>query len=295
MIQVIGIDLGGSAIKLGRFSENGLCHQSLTVPTPEPATPEAVLAAMTDAILQLNPAENAVSAIGIGTPGPADAAGRIARIAINLKNWHNVPLADWVEAKTGLPTMLANDANCAGLGEAWLGAGRHFKDLILITLGTGVGGAVILDGKLFVGHQGAAGELGLISINPDGPECNSGNRGSLEQYVSVQAIRRETDLEPLQLANLAKYGDAKALEFWRNYGRYLGIGLASLIYVLTPEAIIIGGGISAGAEFFLPQVREEIERRVLPSSREDLQLLVAELGNQAGMVGAAKLAWQLAK
>lgn len=293
MIQVIGIDLGGTAIKLGRFSENGLCNQSLTVPTPQPATPEAVLAAMTDAILQLNPGENAVSAIGIGTPGPADAAGRIARVAINLKNWHNVPLADWVEAKTGLPTMLANDANCAGLGEAWLGAGRHFKDLILITLGTGVGGAVILDGQLFVGPQGAAGELGLITINPDGPECNSGNQGSLEQYVSVQAIRRETDLEPLQLANLAKYGDAKALKFWQNYGRYLGIGLASLIYVLTPEAIIIGGGISAGAEFFLPQVREEIERRVLPSSREELQLLVAELGNQAGMVGAAKLAWQL--
>jgi glucokinase len=250
---------------------------------------------MTDAILQLNPVENAVSAIGIGTPGPADAAGRIARVAINLKNWQNVPLADWLEAKTGLPTILANDANCAGLGEAWLGAGRHFKNLILLTLGTGVGGAVILDGKLFTGHRGAAGELGLIAINPDGPECNSGNRGSLEQYVSVQAIRRETGLEPLELANLAKSGDAKALEFWQKYGRYLGIGLASIIYILTPEAIIIGGGISAGAEFFLPQVREEIERRVLPSSREDLQLLVAELGNQAGMVGAAKLAWQLAK
>ncbi|MEG4105049.1 ROK family protein [Microcoleus sp. S13_C5] len=293
MTQVIGIDLGGTAIKLGRFGEDGICYQSLTVPTPQPATPEAVLATMTDAILQLNPVENAVSAIGIGTPGPADAAGRIARVAINLKNWHNVPLADWVEDKTGLPTMLANDANCAGLGEAWLGAGRHFKDLILITLGTGVGGAVILNGKLFVGHQGAAGELGLITINPDGPECNSGNRGSLEQYVSVQAIRRETGLEPLELANIAKSGDAKALEFWQNYGRYLGIGLASLIYILTPEAVIIGGGISAGAEFFLPKVREEIERRVLPTSREDLQLLVAELGNQAGIVGAAKLAWQL--
>ncbi|MEG4120264.1 ROK family protein [Microcoleus sp. N9_B4] len=293
MTQVIGIDLGGTAIKLGRFSEDGICHQSLTLPTPQPATPEAVLAAMTDAILQLNPVENAVSAIGIGTPGPADAAGRIARVAINLKNWHNVPLADWLEAKICLPTILANDANCAGLGEAWLGAGRHFKDLILITLGTGVGGAVILDDKLFVGHQGAAGELGLITINPDGPECNSGNRGSLEQYVSVQAIRRQTGLEPLELANLAKSGDAKALEFWQNYGRYLGIGLASLIYILTPQAIIIGGGISAGAEFFLPKVREEIDQRVLPSSREDLQLLVAELGNQAGMVGAAKLALQL--
>lgn len=291
MTQVIGIDLGGTAIKLGRFSADGICHQSLTVATPQPATPEAVLAAMVDAISQLNPVENAVKSIGIGTPGPADATGRIARVAINLKNWQNVPLADWLEAKTGLPTILANDANCAGLGEAWLGAGRHFKNLILLTLGTGVGGAVILDGKLFSGHQGAAGELGLITINPDGPECNSGNRGSLEQYVSVQAIRRETGLEPLELANLAKSGDAKAVEYWQNYGRYLGIGLASLIYVLTPEAIIIGGGISAGAEFFLPAVIAEIELRVLPSSREDLQLLVAELGNQAGMVGAAKLAW----
>ncbi|MGB3265047.1 MAG: ROK family protein [Microcoleus sp.] len=302
MAQVIGIDLGGTAIKLGRFSEDGICHQSLTVPTPQPATPEAVLAAIADAIFQLQTrpivegglGEDIIRAIGIGTPGPADAAGRTARVAINLTNWHNVPLADWLEAKTGLPTILANDANCAGLGEAWLGAGKHFKNLILLTLGTGVGGAVILDGKLFSGHLGAAGELGLIAIDPDGPECNSGNRGSLEQYVSVQAIRRETGLEPLELANLARSGDAKALEYWQNYGRYLGIGLASLIYVLTPEAIIIGGGISAGAEFFLPAVQAEIERRVLPTSREDLQLLVAQLGNQAGMVGAAKLAWQLA-
>jgi glucokinase len=291
MTQVIGIDLGGTAIKLGRFSEDGTCYQSLTVPTPQPATPEAVLVAMVDAISQLEPVENSVKSIGIGTPGPADATGRIARLAINLKNWQNVPLADWLEAKTGLPTILANDANCAGLGEAWLGAGRRFQNLAVITLGTGVGGAIIVDGELFVGHQGAAGELGLITINPDGPECNSGNRGSLEQYVSVQAIRRETGLEPLELANLAKSGDAKALGFWRDYGRYLGIGLASIIYILTPEAIIIGGGISAGAEFFLPAVREEIEWRVLPSSREDLQLLVAELGNQAGIVGAAKLAW----
>jgi len=290
MKQVIGIDLGGTAIKLGRFSEDGTCHQSLTVPTPQPATPEAVLTAITDAISQLNPTANSVKAIGVGTPGPADATGRIARVAINLKNWHNVPLAYWLEAKIGIPTILANDANCAGLGEAWLGAGRQFKNLILITLGTGVGGAVILDGKLFVGHKGAAGELGLITINPDGPECNSGNRGSLEQYVSVQAIRRDTGLEPLELANLAKAGDVKALEYWHKYGGYLGAGLANLIYILTPEAIILGGGVSAGAEFFLSTVKAEIERRVILSSREGLQLLIAELGNQAGIVGAAKLA-----
>jgi len=290
MKQVIGIDLGGTAIKLGRFSEDGTCHQSLTVPTPQPATPEAVLISIIDAISQLNPTANSVKAIGLGTPGPADANGRIARVAINLKNWQNVPLADWLEAKTGLPTILANDANCAGLGEAWLGAGRDFKNLILITLGTGVGGAIIQDGKLFVGSTGAAGELGLISINPDGPECNSGNRGSLEQYVSVQAIRRDTGLEPLELANLAKNGDVKALEYWQKYGRYLGVGLANLIYILTPEAVIIGGGVSAGAEYFLSTVKAEIEQRVIPSSRENLQLLIAELGNQAGIVGAAKLA-----
>ncbi|OCR02837.1 glucokinase [Oscillatoriales cyanobacterium USR001] len=290
MKQVIGIDLGGTAIKLGRFSEEGTCHQSLTVPTPQPATPEAVLSAMIDAISQLNPTENSVKAIGLGTPGPADATGRIARIAINLKNWHNIPLADWLEAQTGLPTILANDANCAGLGEAWLGAGRDFKNLILITLGTGVGGAIIQDGKLFVGHKGAAGELGLITINPDGPECNSGNRGSLEQYVSVQAIRRDTGLEPLELANLAKTGDVQALEYWQKYGRYLGVGLANLIYILTPEAVIIGGGVSAGAEYFLSTVQAEIEQRVLHTSREGLQILIAKLGNQAGIVGAAKLA-----
>ncbi|HEY9850043.1 MAG TPA: ROK family protein [Leptolyngbyaceae cyanobacterium] len=289
--QVLGIDLGGTAIKLGRFLKDGTCLQSLTVPTPQPATPEAVLDAIVQALAACGGEEN-LKAIGIGTPGPADAAGRIAKVAINLVGWKNVPLADWIEAKTGIPTILANDANCAGLGEAWLGAGRRFRNMILLTLGTGVGGAIVLDGKLFTGHQGAAGELGLITLNPDGPECNSGNRGSLEQYVSVQAIRRRTGLEPKELGDRATAGDEKALEFWQSYGRDLGAGLASLIYVLTPEAIVIGGGVCASAEFFLPAVKAEIERRVLLSSRTGLELLVAELGNQAGMVGAAKLAWE---
>ena len=290
--QVIGIDLGGTAIKLGRFAEDGTCLQLLSVATPQPATPEAVVEVMVDALAQLDPTRQSI-AIGVGTPGPADATGRIARVAINLANWHDVPLADWLEAKTGLPTVLANDANCAGLGEAWLGVGRRFHDLILLTLGTGVGGAIILNGKLFVGHQGAGGELGLITFNPDGPACNSGNQGSLEQYVSVPAIHRRTGLEPAQLGALAKAGNTDALTFWQSYGKDLGAGLASLIYILTPEAIIIGGGVSASAEFFFPAVQAEIQRRVLPSSRAGIQLLPAQLGNQAGMVGAAKLAYQL--
>lgn len=291
MAEVIGIDLGGTAIKLGRFRQDGVCVESLTVATPQPATPTAVVEAMVEAVNQLN-SDRQVIGIGIGTPGPADATGRIAKVAINLTGWHDVPLADMLEAETGCPTVVANDANCAGLGEAWLGAGRRFRHLILLTLGTGVGGAIILDGKLFIGHQGAAAELGLITLNPDGPRCNSGNQGSLEQYISVQAIRRRTGKEPAELGAMAREGDTFALEFWKSYGRDLGAGLASLIYVLTPEAIVIGGGVSASAEFFFPAALAGIERRVLPSSRIGLELLAAELGNQAGMVGAAKLAWQ---
>lgn len=288
---VIGIDLGGSAIKLGRFDWKGNCLQSLTVATPQPAYPEAVLAAIVAAIDLLDPAQQSV-AIGVGTPGPADAAGRIARVAINLAGWTNIPLADWLEAKIGKPTVLANDANCAGMGEYWLGAGRAFRDVIMLTLGTGVGGAVILNGDLFVGRDGSAAELGLITLNPDGPECNSGNNGSLEQYTCIRAIRRRSGLEPDELGKRARAGDAAAIDFWQSYGRDLGAGLASLVYILTPEAIIIGGGVSASAEFFFPALQAELERRVLPSSRPGLQLLRAELGNQAGMAGAARLAWQ---
>lgn len=288
--QVIGIDLGGTAIKLGRFTADGTCLQSLTVATPQPATPEAVVEKMVDAIAQIDFERNCI-AIGVGTPGPADAQGRIAKIAINLPGWYDVPLADALEANTGKLTIVGNDANCAGLGEAWLGAGRRFQNLILLTLGTGVGGAIILNGELFTGPNGAAGELGLITLNPNGPRCNSGNQGSLEQYVSVKAIRRRTGKEPAELGALAKAGDACALTFWQEYGRDLGIGLTSLIYVLTPQAVVIGGGVSGSAEFFIPFVKAEIEQRVLPTSRLGLQILPAELGNFAGIAGAAKLAF----
>lgn len=288
---MIGVDLGGTAIKLGRFDEQGNCLQSLTVPTPQPAYPEAVVAEIAKAIEQLDP-DRTSEAIGVGTPGPADAAGRIARVAINLAGWQDVPLADWLEAKSDRPVVIANDANCAGLGEYWLGAGSAFQHLILLTLGTGVGGAIILDGHLFVGHHGTAAELGLITLDPNGAECNSGNRGSLEQHLSVAAIRRRSGLEPHELGQRAEAGDQEAIAFWQAYGRDLGAGLASLIYVLTPEAVIIGGGVSASAKFFLPIAQAEVERRVLPSSRPSLQILPASLGNQAGIVGAAKLAWQ---
>ena len=289
MQQVIGIDLGGTAIKLGRFITSGECLQSLTVPTPYPQYPEPVLDAVTTAIAILDPDQQA-TAIGIGTPGPADITARIARIAINLPNWLDVPVADILEAKIQCPVVVANDANCAGLGETWLGAGQDYQNLILLTLGTGVGGCIILNGELFVGHDGCAGELGLVTLDPKGHECHSGNTGSLEQHISAQAIRREMGMEPGELAALAEKEDEGAISFWQRYGRLLGIGLVSTIYVLNPEAVIIGGGISAAAPYFLPTTQTEISQRIRPRYRGTLKLLTATLGNRAGMVGAAKLA-----
>jgi glucokinase len=288
-IQVLGIDLGGTAIKIGRFRQDGTCLQVVTVPTPQPASPEACIATVVDAIALADPYQETV-AIGVGMPGPADAAGRVAIVAINLPGWQNTPLADRLEEKTGRSTVIANDANCAALGESWLGAGQAYQNFILLTLGTGVGGGIILNKRLFTGSHGAAGELGLITLHPEGPRCNSGNRGSLEQYTSAQAILRDTGKPPIEWGKLAEIGSSEALNFWQNYGRELGNGLASLVYVLTPEAILLGGGISGSAEFFLPAVIAELEERVHPTSRQGLTVLQAELGNRAGMVGAAKLA-----
>jgi len=290
--EVIGVDLGGTATKFGRFLVDGTCVESLSVPTPQPSNPSAVIKAIADQVNQFN-SNQQTFALGIGTPGATDVNGRIAKVAINLDGWYNVPIADELEKLTGLKTIVANDANCAGVGEVWIGAGHKYQNVIVITLGTGVGGAIILNQKLFTGHLGAAGELGLITLNPQGPPCNSGNNGSLEQYTSATAILRDTNKTPAEWGALAEENDSTALQFWQDYGALLGEGLTSLIYVLTPEAIIIGGGIAQSAKFFLPAVEAEINQRVLPTSREGLQILTAKLGNQAGIVGAAKLAWDL--
>ena len=287
---VVGVDLGGTAIKMGQFLQDGTCLKTITLATPQPANPKPVIKTIAQGVKQLN-LDYTCGAIGLGMPGPTDKARRIARKSINLPGWDDVPVADWLEAQTGLPTVLENDANCAAIGEAWLGAGSEFKDFILLTLGTGVGGGIFLDGKLFTGRYGAAGELGLITLNLNGYPCRSGNQGSLEQYTSIGSIQRSIGNEPVAMGKLAQAKDPVALKFWQDYGRTLGAGLASLIYVLTPEAVIIGGGISASSEFFLPSTLKEIEKRVVSPSRQGLQLLTAELGNQAGMLGAAKLVW----
>ena len=286
---VIGIDVGGTAIKLGRFAADGCLVAALEVDTPRPAVPGAVTMAVVEAVERLDPRREAV-AVGIGLPGPADRHGRIARLCINLPGWRDIPLADWLEAQLGRPVVIANDGNCALLGEAWRGAARGCGDVILLTLGTGVGGGILLGGRLFSGHGGAAGELGLIGVDPDGPPCNSGNRGSLEQYCSIGGLARLSGLDPAELCRRADDGHAEALAVWSRYGRWLGIGLTSLLYVLTPELVLIGGGLSGASHHFLPAVWAEVEQRVLPPSREGLRIVRCALGNGAGRLGAARLA-----
>lgn len=290
--EVIAIDLGGTHIKAGRFAADGQCLEWKSIETAQPATPDGVIPQMAELVNDLDP-DGVTQAVGVGVPGPTDLLGRRALVAINLHGWKDVPVADRLEALVHKPVKLANDANCAGLGEAWLGAGRDSQLFILLTLGTGVGGAVVIDGQLFTGPRGAGGELGLIAVHPDGPHCNSGNRGSLEQHVSATAIRRRTGMGGHELDRRAREGDTEAIAHWQAIGQDLGIGLSSLIYVLTPDVIAIGGGVSKCADLFLPAAIAEIEQRVLPTSREGLKIVAAELGNRAGCVGAAKLALDL--
>jgi len=289
--QVIGIDLGGTAIKLGRFNCAGELLAEEQVSTPQPAVPGAVTMALCEAVEQLDPDRQA-SVVGVGLPGPMDPAARVARICINLPGWENVPLAEWMESRLDRAVTLANDGNCAVVGEAWLGAARGFTDVVLLTLGTGVGGGVILNNQLFTGHNGAAAEPGLIVVQPDGPACNSGNHGSLEQYASIAALRRLCDREPLQLSALADAGDPEAIAVWSKYGSRLGVGVASLVYLFTPQLVLLGGGLAGAFHHFLPAVQDEVHARVQEVSREGLRILPCALGNGAGRLGAARLALQ---
>ena len=289
MGQLIGIDLGGTAIKLGRFSRSGELLAQLQVPTPQPAMPGGVVMTIVEAVQQLDP-DRLAPLVGVGLPGPMDAAGRVARVCINLPGWEQVPLAEWLEPQLQRRVTLANDGNCAVVGEAWTGAARGFDDVLLLTLGTGVGGGVLLGGQLFTGHGGAAAEPGLICVDPEGAPCNSGNRGSLEQFCSIAGLGRLSPLDPRELCRRADAGDAEALAVWQAYGRWLGIGLSSLVYVLTPRLVLIGGGLSAASAHFLPAAWAELEQRVQTESRAGLELRCAALGNGAGRLGAARLA-----
>lgn len=247
--------------------------------------------ALCEAVEELDP-QRLAAVVGIGLPGPMDAAARVARVCINLPGWEEVPLADWLEPRLERRVTLANDGNCAVVGEAWRGAAQGYGDVVLLTLGTGVGGGVLLNGSLFTGHNGAAAEPGLIGVDPEGPACNSGNRGSLEQFASIGALRRLSEREPRELGRAAAAGDPEALAVWDRYGSSLGVGITSLVYMFTPQLVLLGGGLGGAAPHFLPALRREVESRVQAVSREGLRIEACALGNGAGRLGAARLALQ---
>ena len=231
----------------------------------------------------------AVSTAGVGVPGLYDPRTGVTRFLVNVAGaWDGYPVAAPVAAALGVPVALINDARAFGLAELRLGAGRGASSLVGLTLGTGVGGVIAVDGKVHQGHDGTAGEVGHQTIDPDGPSCNCGNRGCLEAFARADRLAEACGTATAEEAvERARSGDATALEGLRRVGRYLGIGIANMIVVISPDRVVIGGGIAAAGDLLLDEARAEIRRRVLTTSVDEVAIVTAELGTWAGAIGAA--------
>ena len=309
-MNYIGIDLGGTNIKGALVSAKGEILKEHSIPTRVDLGPEAVAGRIGQVIAQLSIGEDTVGGVGVGCPGTVDDASGIVRFAANL-NFVNFDLRSALRAHTALPIHLGNDANAAALGEALFGCGRGAESTIVVTLGTGVGGGVVLGGKLLTGYTGAASEIGHMVIAENGEECTCGSRGCFEAYSSATALIRRTEAAMAahpesalcRLAEeaggvdgrtpflAAEAGDETALAVCRAYVEELAEGTASLINILRPEAVAFGGGVAGAPEHLL---LEPLRRRVgaLCFSRHGgraTRILRAELGNDAGVIGAALL------
>ena len=244
--------------------------------------------------------------IGVGVPGMVDTQRGIVRFPPNLPGWEEVYLSELLKLAFGTPVWIINDANAAVLGEWQYGAGRGSDDILLLTLGTGVGGGVITGGRLLRGANGAGAELGHIMIDAEGPRCNCGNYGCLEAYIgSVHFLKRASeyirkwgetelydiaDLDMKDIYEAALRNDELALFLFEEYGRYLGYGLVSLIHIFDPEIVILGGGVSGAFEFFYPALQAVLAARLMTYPGRKLNIKRAELGEDAGLMGAYYLA-----
>ena len=222
-------------------------------------------------------------------PGLYDPAAGTTRFLVNVPgDWADRPVAGPVGAALGLPAVLINDARAFGLAELRLGAGRGASSMIGLTLGTGVGGVIAVDGRVHQGHDGTAGEIGHQTIEPDGPWCGCGNRGCLEAFARADQIAAACGTATVEEAIArARAGDARAIEGLAQIARYLGIGIANMIVVISPDRVVIGGGIAAASDLLLGPIRDELRRRVRTTSLEAVEIVTAELGTWAGAIGAA--------
>jgi glucokinase len=249
-----------------------------------------------------------VAAVGVGAPGVIKMDKGIVVKSPNFPDWNNLPLKEELEKALYIPVVIENDANAAALGEQWRGAGHGIGSMILVTLGTGVGGGIVLDNKIWHGADGMAGEIGHMTIIPDGRLCGCGNTGCLEMYASARGIVQsyaealeKSDLAPPvdmpmisseRVYQDARAGNERAVRVMKEMGRLLGIGMANLINIFNPEMIVIGGGVKDAWQLFIGATHQEIMRRAFQVPAERTNIVPSLLGDDAGMVGAAAVALQ---
>ncbi len=303
--KFLGIDIGGTNIRGKILSEEG---STLAERKTRSDAHMGISRLMENLVSFIEGfAGEGVSGIGIGIPGTVDHASGTLVQAPNIANTRNFPFAEALSEKIGdaTPVFIENDASCAALGEYRAGAGRGSDSMVMITLGTGFGGGIILDSRLWTGESGFAGEVGHMTINPSGPLCACGARGCIETYVSQVAIKRivrehpelrerladtEESALPERLAELAREKDRAALSVWDDFGANLGVGISILVNVLDIKTVVVGGGLSGAWELFIGKALEEAETRCLGGAERGLQVKKAALGDDAGVMGACYVA-----
>lgn len=311
----IGVDFGGTNIRVGLVSASGRVPAVERFPATGLAGPSSFVKALARAIDVLTQSAGVrprdLRGVCVGVPGPVDAERGIVRLLVNVPGWREVPLRRLLERALRCRCEVDNDVNVVALGEWRFGAGRLARQLVCLTLGTGVGGGLVLDGALYRGSDGSAGEIGHIAVNPLGPRCGCGSRGCLEAYVGTAAIlrmgrralrrgaeplgslvqRAHGRLTPALISAASRRGDADARRIWADIGRWLGIGLASIVNLLNPDRIVIGGGVAGAWPSFSPTLMRTLRARALTVSAQAVQVVSARLGDRAGIMGAAVLLW----
>ena len=303
---VFAVDLGGTHLRVALVDDNGRILEQTKQETPKGDSAEVVVAALVNAARNWDRYKQAVVAASIMVPGAVDADKAVVLQAPNLPSLVNYALKTELQKRLGWPVFLENDANAAAVGEMWLGAARGCRDVVSVTLGTGVGGGVILDGKLWRGSHGSAGEIGHTTVDPfSGLKCKCGNTGCLELFASATAIVRMTkeslssfpesrlkscELTAEKVYEAGRAGDELALAVFKRFGMYLGIGLANLINLIDPQIIVIAGGAVNGWDLFAEEMYRQVEERAFRTTAQQVKIARAECGDNAGLLGAARLA-----
>lgn len=291
----LGIDLGATNLKWAVVEHAGDGHDAWRaidrgdVRTRSSAGPRTIVEQLGDVAVGALASHPEITSVGVGVPGLYDPATGATRFLVNLPgDWSGVPVAAPLRARLGVPVALVNDARAFGLAELRLGAGRGVASIVGLTLGTGVGGVIAVDGRVLMGHDGTAGEAGHQTLDPDGPPCNCGNRGCLEAYARADRLAEACGAPTAaEAVERARAGDAAALAGLDRVGRWLGIGIANLITLINPDRVVIGGGVAAAGDLLLEPARDEIRRRITMTSLAEVEIVLAELGTWAGSIGAA--------